>query len=210
MINVLCYGDSNTYGYMPKIGGRFDIDTRWTGRLMKLLGPEYRVIEEGLNGRVTAFSFHKEQYRNGLTYLKPCLLSHCPLDYVVIMLGTNDCKFFLNQDVNDIMLGMAGLVRLTRDTLRDRQDNLPKILVVAPAAIGEGVCCSIFADECDETSIQKSKEIPAKYKEVAEKYGTLFLDANTIVKVSPDDCEHLDAEGHRVLAEAIAEIILNN
>ena len=48
MIHILCFGDSNTYGYKPDGTGRFDENTRWTGLLQKKLGTEFRVIEEGL------------------------------------------------------------------------------------------------------------------------------------------------------------------
>lgn len=47
MINILCFGDSNTFGTNPK-GGRHSWNTRWPGRLQVLLGPEYYVIEEGM------------------------------------------------------------------------------------------------------------------------------------------------------------------
>lgn len=46
MKTILCYGDSNTYGYNPVDGSRWDKSIRWTGRLQELLGDEYTVIEE--------------------------------------------------------------------------------------------------------------------------------------------------------------------
>ena len=45
-MNILCFGDSNTYGYKPDGTGRFDTDTRWTSLLQKKLGADHRVIEE--------------------------------------------------------------------------------------------------------------------------------------------------------------------
>ena len=44
-MNILCFGDSNTYGYCPDGSGRFDADTRWTGLLQKKLGTNDRIIE---------------------------------------------------------------------------------------------------------------------------------------------------------------------
>ena len=64
MTTILCYGDSNTYGYNPVNGLRYPKDVRWTGVLQKLLGEQYAVIEEGCNGRTTA---------------KLCLLARKPL-----------------------------------------------------------------------------------------------------------------------------------
>lgn len=55
MNNVLCFGDSNTFGTNPaKPGTRHPFNIRWTGRLAKLLGPEWRVIEEGMGGRTSS------------------------------------------------------------------------------------------------------------------------------------------------------------
>lgn len=47
---ILCFGDSNTWGYDGQTGLRFAEDVRWTGVLQSLLGPEYTVLEEGQNG----------------------------------------------------------------------------------------------------------------------------------------------------------------
>ena len=58
MKRVLCYGDSNTWGYDPGTGKRYAPDVRWTGVLANRLGPDYQVLEEGLNGRATRWKPH--------------------------------------------------------------------------------------------------------------------------------------------------------
>ena len=70
MTTILCYGDSNTYGYNPVNGLRYPKDVRWTGVLQKLLGEQYAVIEEGCNGRTTVFEDIAEPWKAGLGYLK--------------------------------------------------------------------------------------------------------------------------------------------
>ena len=92
MITVLCYGDSNTYGYIPETGMRYPRDIRYPGRLQLLLGEDYAVIEEGCNGRTTIHDDPIDGWKNGLDYLKPCLNSHKPVDIVILMLGSNDLK----------------------------------------------------------------------------------------------------------------------
>ena len=77
-MRVLCFGDSNTWGYIPGTGGRYASDVRWTGVLKQLTG--FEVIEEGLNGRTTAFTDAVEPYRSGLDYIAPCVMSQMPLD----------------------------------------------------------------------------------------------------------------------------------
>ena len=50
MRHILCYGDSNTWGYTPGTGERHAPDVRWTGVLRRLLGEGWEVLEEGMNG----------------------------------------------------------------------------------------------------------------------------------------------------------------
>ena len=62
---VLCYGDSNTYGYVPETGTRYPVNVRYPGRLQMLLGNDYNVIEEGCNGRTTIHDDPVEGWKNG-------------------------------------------------------------------------------------------------------------------------------------------------
>ena len=101
MKHILCYGDSNTHGYIPG-GGRYDDDTRYTGILAKLLGSDYRIIEEGLNSRTSSFDDPFEPYKNGMDCLVPCLDSHKPLDLTILMLGSNDMKIYFSPSVEKI------------------------------------------------------------------------------------------------------------
>ncbi len=115
---ILCFGDSNTWGYMTS-GGRFDEETRWPMRLGKLLGPEYTVIEEGFNGRTCVFDDPIEGgYKSGLTYLPPCVMSHSPLDLVILMLGTNDLKKRFGMTAFTIGGGVTALVKAARRACR--------------------------------------------------------------------------------------------
>ena len=53
---ILCFGDSNTWGYDPESGGgRYAEEELWTSILSSMLGENHTVINEGLNGRTTAF-----------------------------------------------------------------------------------------------------------------------------------------------------------
>jgi hypothetical protein len=69
--HILCYGDSNTWGYNAATGGRYDDDVRWTQRLGEMLGPDYLIGEAGLNGRTTVFEDPLNEGLNGLTHLLP-------------------------------------------------------------------------------------------------------------------------------------------
>ena len=45
MKRILCFGDSNTYGYKPDRSGQFNENIRWTGLLSKSLGDDYEIIK---------------------------------------------------------------------------------------------------------------------------------------------------------------------
>ena len=89
---VLCFGDSNTYGYDPARDGRYGDDERYPMVLQDLLGDGWSVVEEGLPGRTAVFDDPITEGMNGLRVITPILMSHAPLDTVTIMLGTNDSK----------------------------------------------------------------------------------------------------------------------
>ncbi|MBQ7782962.1 MAG: arylesterase, partial [Oscillospiraceae bacterium] len=92
MKNLLCFGDSNTFGYNPENKSRYDFNDRWTGILSRKLQPfGIRVDEEGLCGRTTDFEDRYRAGRKGSDTLSLLLESHTP-QLVIIMLGTNDCK----------------------------------------------------------------------------------------------------------------------
>ena len=135
MRTVLCYGDSNTWGYDPATRTRYPPHVRWTGVLAARLGAEYRVVEEGLNGRTTRWDDPIEPGRNGLTYLRPCIESHQPLDLIVIMLGTNDLKRRFDLSASDIAQSAAELAKLAWRFANAPDGSHAKVLLVAPPAV---------------------------------------------------------------------------
>ena len=104
-MNILCFGDSNTWGYKPDKTGRFDENTRWTALLQKKLGPAYHIIEEGLCGRTTIFHDELREGRRGLDMIGVTVEMHDPLDLVIIMLGTNASQHFDLLIISPIHLG---------------------------------------------------------------------------------------------------------
>ncbi len=204
MKTVLCYGDSNTYGYNPENGLRFPEDVRWTGILQRRLGKEYRVIEEGCNGRTTVFEDPLEGWKNGLSYLKPCLNSHKPVDFVILMLGSNDLKETFYASADQIAFGAAQLVETIQTFTAAKQGFVPKILLVSPLYIGEGIHTSPFYGRFLENAITRSKEFATKYGEVAQKYHCEFADASKWAQPSATDSLHMNADGHRAFAQGLS------
>lgn len=201
MSTILCYGDSNTWGYDPATGERFDRNTRWTGILRNTLGDGYWVIEEGLNGRTTVWDDPIELHKNGATYLPPCLETHKPLELVIIMLGTNDLKQRFSLPPSDIAKGAGVLVKIVQKSEVALGDKAPKVLLMAPPPT---VTLTEFA-EMFEGAGEKSKKFGEYYKAVAEELGCAFLDAGSVIVSSELDGIHFDAPQHRKLGEAVAK-----
>jgi GDSL-like Lipase/Acylhydrolase. len=198
--NILCFGDSNTFGFVPACGERYDRNTRWTGLLQKYLGEDYYVIEEGLCGRTTVYDDPYMQYSNGSLYLGLCIATHSPLDLVIVMLGTNDTKEKFGASARDIAEGLKQLVRI----LRNPNVYNKEILIVSPIHIGDKILVSPYrGDFGGLEAVEKSKSLAAEYKKVAEKYGCYFLDAADYARADDRDAIHMNAEGHKSLAEAI-------
>lgn len=200
MKRILCYGDSNTWGYDPVTRDRFDVDTRWTRVLGQALGRDYEVIEEGLCGRTTVWDDPIEGYKNGRTYLPPCLETHRPLDLVIILLGTNDLKKRFSLSAFDIAQGAGVLVQTVQQSQAGQQGRAPRALLMAPpptAILTE--YAEMFAD-----AEQKSSRFSDHYSRVARELGCAYLDTSKVIVSSPLDGIHFEAEQHRKLGEAIA------
>ena len=205
-ISVLCFGDSNTYGYDPSTFGRYPADKRWTTILGEMLGEKYEVISEGLNGRTTAYDRPGAAWKNGASSFVAIMATHKPVDYLVIMLGTNDCNPGLDLSAEDIADGMEKLIMLAEEEAPGLQGYIPEIIIVAPGAIRADFSGSPFAYELTDGAVRKSEDIGDLYKGIAEKHMCRAVDATGAVEVS-DDCMHLTETGHRQLAELICREI---
>jgi lysophospholipase L1-like esterase len=207
MINILCYGDSNTFGWDPEKARRPETDERWPGVLAKELGNGYHVVEEGLPGRTTVFYDPVMDLISGLDYLYPCLYSHQPLDIIIIMLGTNDLKYMFNASAFDFSLGLERIIKTAIHFASDLSEMHPKLFLISPVHIidPKAQFIDMFRD-----AEKKSLELAAHVKMLADKYGTLYLNAADIIKPSPADGIHFNIAAHKVLGEHVARMILDN
>ena len=204
---ILCFGDSNTWGYSPVDGTRYSLDIRWTGVLQKSLGADYRVIEEGLNGRTTFINEEGEDarpFRSGSDVLPFLLESHRPLDLVTIMLGTNDLKVEFDLSVEEIAQGAKDLCEMVINS-EFLAENPPQILLISPTLIGS----TIMPDEEQffEQAREKSLQFAKHYEKVAADLGVHFLDAAKIVEPSEGEGVHWDADQHIKFGKELANLI---
>lgn len=204
---VLCFGDSNTYGYNPRTTSRYPPYFRYPDILQQFLGDEYKVISEGLNGRTTAFAISGLKWRSGLYAVEPVLASHYPIDTLVVMLGTNDCAAELDLEARDIAGGMEELLITSRELLKEKQGYEPQIIIVCPPHFEESIKTGPFAGEMNDKSIEASKELPKLYRELADKLGCRYLDLDGSIRFSDIDSEHLRPFDNYRLAGMLSEMI---
>jgi lysophospholipase L1-like esterase len=214
MKTILCFGDSNTWGFdadstppgaMP---ARHPPQVRWPGIVAAALGSDYRVIEDAQNGRMTV---HDDPLaptcRNARRYLPTCLDSHKPIDLVVLMLGTNDLKTFLNLPPQDITNGIAILLKQIAQSEAGPAGRAPQVLLVAPPAMGDMSALPDLAARFAHARA-KSLELPRFYEALAKQQGTAYLNAQLYTQPSPLDDIHLDAGSHAKLGAAVAAAVL--
>lgn len=203
MRTVLCFGDSNTWGYVPGSDGeRFPREVRWPARLADALGSEWDVIAEGLNGRTATLDSPVAEGRNGLTYLLPCLHSHAPLDLVVIYLGTNDAGDRYSLPAETIAEAVGRLVRVVRTSESGPGGAAPDVLVVCPPPFG-----TLDPDGSFANAGGKSQQLGRWFAEVCGRLDCELLDLAGIAAYSDLDGIHLTAEGHAAVAAAVEERI---
>ena len=206
---ILCYGDSNTYGYIPT-GGRYDEHTRWPMRMGEVLGAGYAVIEEGFNGRTCVFDDPVEGgYKSGVYYLPPCLMSHNPLDAVLIMLGTNDTKLRFGMTPMTIGQAMMQLVRTAKQFAVDESGKAARVVIVAPSPILDNLMQTRHAECFGEQAIAVSAGLAREYRRISKLMRCDFFDAAPYAEVSPLDAVHMTDVGHIRLGEALAGKIKN-
>lgn len=200
MKKILCFGDSNTYGYIPNNGARYDKNIRWTGVLSLLSHGKFEIIEDGCNNR-TAFAANPAgKIFTGYEILPELLTDD--FDAVVLAIGINDTQFLYNLSSIEIASGVEKLINIVK--VKSPQ---AKILLVAPSILTDDVLNGNFACLFDRTSIEKSQQLPLLYQKIAEKQNIEFLDLNSVAKTSSLDGLHYAPEQHLKIAQAIFTIL---
>jgi len=212
---ILCFGDSNTWGVIPRWydttvpSDRYDENTRWPRVMAKLLGEEYHIIEEGLGNRTTIYDFPNDPGKNGKAYLLPCIQTKRPLDLVIIMLGTNDLHLPEPLKEEDLGKGIRELIELVQENPDcGKGFQTAKILVIAPIEVwpsDPNGRTSVYPRFHSEWATYLSRLFPKVYKEIADEYGCSFLNAALYAVPSPGDGVHMLPEGHIALGKAVAE-----
>ncbi len=180
-MRMLCYGDSNTYGYDPRgyFGDRYPKESRWVDILMQRTGWEIR--NEGQNGReIPSRPF---QYQRAGE-----LLAQSAPDVFAIMLGTND-----------LLRGIPAEASCCRMEafLRYIQPGCGQLLLIAPPPMKRGAWVT------EENLIAESVKLAEAYQALSQKLGIAFADAGQWNVSLAFDGVHFTEEGHRAFAEGL-------
>ena len=174
-MNVICFGDSNTYGYDPRgyFGGRYDADCRWVDILASETG--WTISNMGQNGRE-------------IPSAAPNLLTDT--DLLIIMLGTND-----------LLQGRSpekAAERLER-FLSGISLEQCKILLIAPPPVTLGAWVPSAKLVDDSRTFARLCQI------LAERMGIRFADAGKWNIPLAYDGVHFTEQGHKAFAAGLLE-----
>ncbi len=200
-MRILCIGDSNTWGYNPENGMRFP--NRWTKVLARLM-PEHEIIEEGLNGRTLLSEDPYVKERQGILSLKVLLMSHKPVDYVIVMLGTNELKSFFNCSADYVAKGIEEFIKIIKDADLWQRFDVPELLIISPILIRKELITNgdVFG-EYNEKSVEQSALMASAIEPVCAATNVAFMNAAEYAEASLTDNIHMDEENHQKLAYAI-------
>lgn len=198
--SILCFGDSNVYGYNPQNGTRYFHNQRWTGILQEFCQNKYKIIEAGANNR-TAFSDNPAGKMLTGYKILPEILNN-EYDIVILAIGINDLQIQYQNTLNDFKIGITRLINLVK-----KSNSKTQIILVAPSFITATIKNNFFATLFDEDSIKKSHTLPKIYEQVAKENNCLYINLNNIVQTSNKDGLHYEVETHKQIAVKIFDLI---
>jgi len=200
---IVCYGDSNTFGYNPKESLPFDENIRWTGVLQNKLETGYKVINEGMCNR-TGFVDNPDGVLFSAQKHFPKILSEIyNIDILILAVGTNDLQYQYDISFETIEKGLENLIKLA-------QQKVKNIIIIPPVILSEKILEGYFNCQFDETSIIKSKEVGKFFKQIANKNGCKYFDINEFATPSDIDGLHYDESSHRIIAKNLFDFIKQN
>ena len=215
MKRVLVFGDSNSWGYTDQDNGR-RYEKRWPVLLKQELiqkGFNIEILEDCLPGRTTNIDDLQDgTHLNGAKVLKSSLLSHSPIDFVIILLGTNDLKVRFQRSAEKIADGIKELIQIVFETNSGtgswHDQNKSKLIIVCPPSLGKKSNDPTWLN-FDEWvgGLNKSKQLYYSFEKVCSQMGVDLIDANEFCQSSNIDPIHWSKPMHQKFSENLTKII---
>jgi lysophospholipase L1-like esterase len=156
-----------------------------------MVGSNATIINESLDGRTVC---HDRFKRCGIMVVKQKLRTHYPLEYILIMLGTNDLKQKYGPPPTErIVQGMEKSLSIIRRFFPDLQP-----ILLTPPPIGESALVSFVNGD------QKIAEIANGYRSLCNNLSIKYIDIHAILDPSADlenDGIHLNERGRVKVAQ---------
>lgn len=202
---VLFFGDSLTFGFDANTNDRHDFEDRWTSMVEEKFYVNFRFIVEGQGGR-TIDNDDGTEGKNGLKSFTQAIYSHLYLDYVFIMLGTNNLKERFRLDAKEIANKFKKYQEEITKFEKDWEIKKSfKVILVAPPKIYE----DFIPKDWGFIGSQKiSDQVAVEYQIIVTELGWEFIDASEI-KVDQKDGVHLDEMGNKELADLVSNCLEN-
>lgn len=209
MKKILIYGDSNVWGDNFFTGVRIPDEKQWPNILQKLLGKEFKILQEGLPGRVAGNIELDKKYKNGKDTFLAIFKTNAPVDYVIIALGTNDLQVKYDRDASLIAKDLLWYKDIILEEYVDDDNKkkyfvsskMPKIIYLLPTHFIEKENNPVF----DYNSGIKRRKLINLFKNNQNVTSYIFDNLPLF-----EDGIHLNYDGHKQLAEEVKKIIVEN
>lgn len=196
MDTIVCFGDSNTFGFNPKDGSRYSVEQRWSGILKEKLKQHFNIVEAGCNNR-TCYSINPESEElTGFKALPKYINKQTK--YLILAVGLNDLQKFYTSTDDEIKKGLLNLINIAKNI-----NPKVEIIIFAPSKINKNILTSYFSTLFAKESIEKSIIMNEIYKEVSKANNYYCLDLNEIANTSQIDGLHYLESEHKKIAETI-------
>ena len=202
MKKILIYGDSNVWGDNFLTGIRIPDEKQWVNILQNKLGKEYKLLQEGLPGRLAGSDEKEKVYKNGKDTFISTFRTNAPVDMLIIALGTNDLQFKYNKTGEDVINDLIWYKNILEEMIKDEDDKkkyfvngkMPEMLYILPINFDYKVNASVIFDEQKE--IERQKII--SYFNNKKIKNIIFNDIDLF-----DDGIHLNYDGHKKMADRV-------
>lgn len=196
--NILAIGDSN---------GAFKHG--WVNQLQQLM-PKDSIYNVSIPGNTIGFDNldnpKLNTLRNLKSYLAETTKNSGELDYILILLGTNDSKAVFDDRRDEVLKNMRTLIKELKG-FEYSSGKSPKIVIITPPPYGPD---SILAEKY-KGGENRVAQLSESFQQIAEETGCEFVNIHQRLKpqfmAHSKDGVHLDAEGQKIIAESIKKKI---